>query len=437
MSVAFKPKSTLLWLLPAATLHLLATVTIFLSDHFHIVPRRLNSDGLGNLVSDGRAYLQVAAEMVFTLKTAGVSVWWQFPAPFHCRLYSIPLALFGNVLGFNILSTEPLNLVYYLAFVTLTYRLGKELFNERTAFISATIVALWPSLLLHSTQVIRDPLFICCFLSLLLVMTHLLNRALSWRASLITGAAGAFLATVVWLTRGNMWNVVVLLLFVTGLLFLIQLVQGMKLLLPNAFALVLISLVALLAPARLESRTLPGTREPSAAIAIPSSSRPAPAEGMVKRLMAQLVVRRQAFQRQDNHSNIDTDVRLMTAKDVLKYLPRATEIGFLVPFPTMWFSTAGATGRAARILAGAETLVMYVLYVFAAACLWKERRRLSLWLLVLVAGGSMIALGLVVVNAGALYRLRYTFWIMLIVLGARGVSDFLCHHRFTPFVRQT
>jgi hypothetical protein len=31
-------------------------------------------------------------------------------------------------------------------------------------------------------------------------------------------------------------------------------------------------------------------------------------------------------------------------------------------------------------------------------------------------------LGLVVVNAGALYRIRYVFWMMMIVIAAKGIS---------------
>ena len=44
-----------------------------------------------------------------------------------------------------------------------------------------------------------------------------------------------------------------------------------------------------------------------------------------------------------------------------------------------------------------------------------------MWLLFLVAAIGMVALGLVVVNAGALYRIRYVFWMMLIVLAAEGI----------------
>ena len=42
-----------------------------------------------------------------------------------------------------------------------------------------------------------------------------------------------------------------------------------------------------------------------------------------------------------------------------------------------------------------------------------------MWLLFLVATIGMLALGLVVVNAGALYRIRYVFWMMLIVIAAQ------------------
>jgi hypothetical protein len=40
---------------------------------------------------------------------------------------------------------------------------------------------------------------------------------------------------------------------------------------------------------------------------------------------------------------------------------------------------------------------------------------------VLVAAIGMVGLGLVVVNAGALFRIRYVFWMMLIVLAAEGL----------------
>jgi hypothetical protein len=89
----------------------------------------------------------------------------------------------------------------------------------------------------------------------------------------------------------------------------------------------------------------------------------------------------------------------------------------------MWFER-GSYGAAGRLLSGAETFVMYFLYLGVAACLWRNRRRLETWLLFLVATTGTIALGLVVANAGALYRLRYVFWIMFIIMAADSVVHF-------------
>jgi hypothetical protein len=63
---------------------------------------------------------------------------------------------------------------------------------------------------------------------------------------------------------------------------------------------------------------------------------------------------------------------------------------------------------------------MYVVYVFAAIAIWRERHRLSMWLILLVAVTGMISLGLAVINLGALFRLRYFFWILMIVIAAHG-----------------
>src|SRR6185436_14784369 len=89
----------------------------------------------------------------------------------------------------------------------------------------------------------------------------------------------------------------------------------------------------------------------------------------------------------------------------------------------MWIQR-GTFGRAGRLLSGAETLAMYFLYLAAFVCVWRNRRQLELWLLFLVATIGTIALGLVVVNAGALYRLRYVFWIMFIIMAAETLVHF-------------
>ena len=57
--------------------------------------------------------------------------------------------------------------------------------------------------------------------------------------------------------------------------------------------------------------------------------------------------------------------------------------------------------------------------------LWRGRRRAAAWLLLSVAATEMIALGLVVINVGTLFRLRYVFLMLLVVLAVGGAARLL------------
>jgi hypothetical protein len=119
-------------------------------------------------------------------------------------------------------------------------------------------------------------------------------------------------------------------------------------------------------------------------------------------------------------SNIDPDVRLESWGEVIRYLPRAAEIGLFAPFPNMWLATGAQVGRLGRFLSGLETLMIYVFIGFSLWCLWKRRDQLAVWFLLAIAALSVIVLGLVTANIGALYRMRYPFWILLIIVGVDG-----------------
>jgi len=324
-------------------------------------------------------------------------------------------------MGHNILAAEPLNLFYYLATLTAVYLLGREIFNAHAALIAAMIVGLWPSFLLHSTQLIRDPPAVSCLLTLVLVLVVLLNRTLAWRQAVALGVGGAVLVSLFWLARGNMWNAVVIAIGLTLILFSFRMIRERKFLAGNAVALVFIIVAMLFVPSRLESTTLGGYRSPTTPLAIPSASQPAPAEGVWSRIINQIRTRRSGFSDYDaQESNIRGEVEFTSASDIVRFLPDAVVIGFMAPFPRQWIE-AGSYGAAGRLLSGAETFVMYIFYVAVGICLWRERRRLAMWLVFLTATAGMIGLGLVVVNAGALYRLRYVFWIMMIVIAAQGI----------------
>jgi len=409
-------------LIVAAAVHVAATITVFVIGHFQLLPGFFDPNGIGTTFAiDGATYQRLASQMATQWQNYGLGPWLDIKAPLHCRLYSIPFAIAGRVVGHNVLAAEPLNLFYYLGTLSVVYLLGREMFNERAGLLAAAIVAVWPSFLMHSTQLIRDPLAILCFLALLLVMTLLLTHEFEWAPALGLGIAGSLLVTVFWLARGNMWTAIVVAVALGLLMLGFRMIRERKFMAGNASVIMIVIVTMLLVPSRLESTTLGGVRPPVTPLAIPSASQPAPREGVWTRTINQIKDRRAGFRFYTaQKSNIQGDVQFEGIWDMVEFIPSAALIGFFAPFPPMWFE-AGTYGTAGRLLTGAETLVMYFLYGAAGVCLWRERRRLAMWLIFLTATVGLIGLGLVVVNVGALYRIRYVFWIMMITLAAQGI----------------
>lgn len=412
-------------LLLAGAIHITLTLAVFLAGHFQLLPSVFDAHGTGlTFAIDATSYRALSSDLANELQTNGVSAWLAIKAPLHCRLYSLLFVSVGRVLGHNILAAEPLNLIYYLGILCCVYFLGREIFDARAGMLAAVIVAVWPSFLLHSTQMIRDSFAILCLLALLLVLTLLVRHQLSWRAGAATGVAGAALVMLFWVLRGNMWSVVVLSAGLAIALLLWRSWHAEKIPVSNLLAIAFVAIAVLVVPSRFESTALPGVKPPVTPLAIPIFRETRSTEGILSLLLKQMGQRRAAFARYDaRESDISGDVRLNTSGDVLRFLPRAAVIGFLAPFPRMWFER-GSYGLAGRLLSGAETLVMYFLYLAAGVCVWRNRRRSEMWLLFLVATLGTIALGVVVVNAGALFRLRYVFWIMLIIMAADAIVHF-------------
>lgn len=414
------------YLLLAAAIHIALTATIFLIGYFRLLPNTFDENGISlTFAIDGTSYQRVASDSANELQSNGFTAWLNAKAPLHSRLHSLSFATVGKLLGHNILGAEPLNLFYYLTILSCIYFLGREVFNAQTGLIAAAIVGIWPSFLVYSTQFLRDPLSIACLLALMLVFVRVVSRQVMWRKGIALGFAGALLATLFWLARGNMWNVVLVAVTITLVMLIYRMIREKRFMTGNVLVMLLVIAAALLVPTRLESTTLPGLRPPLTPLAIPTESQPAPREGVWTTAIKQISTRRAGFRFYNvRASDIDPEVQLSSVADIVKFIPRALVIGFFAPFPKMWVQ-AGSFGHATRILSGLETLAMYLLYIAAGFCVWRERRNRKMWLLFLVATIGMLALGLVVVNAGALFRLRYAFWMLMIIVASHGLHGFI------------
>lgn len=414
-----------LFLVAAALLHISVAAAVFTVGKYQLMPAQFHANGLGEFASDCFPYEEEANELVVVLKNQGVAAWATWPTQLHVRLYSLPLAVASRWTGFNVLVVEPLNLVYYLAILVLVYKLGKEVFDYRAGLLAATIVALWPSLLLHTTLLLRDPLLLVVVLILFLVMTKGLKRNYFWHRGVLMGIVAALAIIVIRIVRLPMWDLTSAMVGLFAVFLLARLLGERRILIGNV-GLAAIMIAAILITPHFQSafRNQQHTK---------ARRRILPEQIQLLPLEQQVGIRRAGFgleaadpERVTNGPGavIDSDVRLRGRADVIRYLPRAAVIGFFAPFPNMWLTAGTEVGRSGRFLSGVEMLFTYVLDALALAGLWRARKQLAAWLLLAIVVIGVVALGLVVNNVGALYRLRYSFWILIVIMGTGGAIRF-------------
>ena len=130
-------------------------------------------------------------------------------------------------------------------------------------------------------------------------------------------------------------------------------------------------------------------------------------------------------------TNIDANTRFNTAVDFLTYLPRAVQVGMLAPFPEDWM----VLGRSVestwmRRITAFEMLFSYFSFLFVPYFLWRKHSVLNAILFAHINFFLIFLYTYVVPNVGALYRMRYGFYMALVALGMAGF--FLLLKNFLP-----
>jgi hypothetical protein len=414
-------------ILAAAVLHISVTGAVFAVGKLRLMPSQFDPHGIAAFASDGYIYQGEATELCDVLKNQGVRAWATWPTQLHVRLYSLPLAIVSRWTSFNVLTIEPLNLIYYLFILVLVFKLGETIFDYRTGMLAAAIVAVWPTFLLHTTQLLRDPLLISVFLILMLSLTRSLKRDYAWQRGLLWGLVGALAIVIIRIVRLPMWDLIYAIVALGVLFLAVRCIRERRVPIGNvAFAAILIG--AMLITPRLQWIFRDQTHVTTPRVVVPEKVQTLP-------LPNQIAVRRQAFDlrldeegnavKSDAGSKLDAEVKFQSAGDIVRHVPRAVVVGFFAPFPNMWLSVGKQVGSGGRLLSGFESLLTYVIECLALFGLWFSRKQLTAWLVFLAVLLGATALGLVVTNIGALYRLRYPFWSLLVIFGAGGVVYFL------------
>jgi hypothetical protein len=403
----------------AAIFHLLIALTIFTVGRLGVVPQQFDRDGIGDFASDGHIHKPVMDALVGILRQGEFGSWINSKEAFHVKLFSLAGVVMEPLLGSNILTIEPLNLLFYLAIIALTFTLAKIVAGPRAAWLAALIVALWPSLVLHSTQFLRDPLVLIAVLTLITLLVLILKQNLNWQratGSVVAAAAAVYLA---WHTRPEMWLVVTAIIFVAGLLLVTKIAVTRKIVAVNLCAMAAVAALSVGMPRpSVGVVSMPLSRD----VATPGDK--TPVSGLTS-IWGRVAIARERFiiHGRNAGSVIDEHVAFNSSTDIARYVPRALVVGYFAPFPSLWFSAGSKVGITGRILSGAEMVLTYLFEALACFFVWQTRRRFGSWLLVLATVIGMLALGLVVTNVGTLYRMRYPFWILIVIMAASVLAS--------------
>jgi hypothetical protein len=440
----------------AALMHIALATGLFWAGRAQIAPSFIDRDGImGSFAFDSYEYRSGALRLVDVFRQDGIRAWATEKEPIHVRLLSIQFVLLGTFFGQSTLSAEPLNLVFYLIILILVFALGREVAGRRAGLIAAVTVALWPTFVLHTTQFLKDPFFIAGALAFVLCLTTWLTRIYNRRAAISIGAVMVVNILILLLIRLNFGVFIFALVFFGFVLLISRQFLTRRLLYWNMLCplMAMLTLGMIIPFYMTQPRQIfkqypsdQGGQPKSVAIVglkqMPTIISYHPqahlqkgvARNYAEKLRVALdevvfkinsVRSRFATSYPDGGSGLDSNVEFKDFRDIVLYLPRALEIGFFAPFPNMWMATGKRVGNAGRLLSGVETLIIYLCELLALFALLRAPRDLALWLLWAIITFGVTALVLAVPNIGTLYRFRYTFWILLIILGMKGIEELI------------
>ena len=425
----------------AAILHVALAVVLFAAGRAQIAPGLINRDGIVSRIGiDSFLYQKEAKELALTLRRNGATAWLRSASPPHVRVISLMFLLFAPVVGSSPLAAEGFNLLCYLSVVALVFAITREAGGgRRESLAAAGIAALWPTFLLHTLQLLKDALFVAGTLALVFIILTCLTRTYDWRHALAAGLMLLLVIGALLAVRTKFAVFVVALLALALILLVIRELVERRLLLPNLTVIVVLLALTAAVMARplrtYEERKAypsPDTGESKqivrmvAQARVVRTTRGRGVRAAADRAALAAGVLRNHFLYADSDSTagsgLDDEVTFGNARDLAAYLPRAAAIGLWAPFPTAWFAPGHSVGASGRLIAGVETLAIYLCEMLAIVAVLRTPRRLPALLMLVIAAGGVIAEGVVVSNVGALYRFRYSFWMLLMILGVIGLA---------------
>jgi hypothetical protein len=445
------------FLLFIGILHVITTLLLAVIGGTSIARPLHNEEGTWFFAQDSRVYIDNSKRLATTLEKGGLTAWLRESAPLNDKVFGLVYKLTGSSLATALLINTPL----YLMLLALIFFLGRELFGRVAGSYAMIGVALVFSYFVHSTQILRSTVAVPGHLMFVLGLLTIFRKNIS-NSKLIFGVLTAFIGhliiynlrsqmliinlvftgfvaivtTCLWLFNRRAWRHQALgILVLMGLLAMTNLIFNVR---ARTFSVApsntgsgsvsLIDEVVVMPPTRSQAaQTVWQAERPKTPLKEEASTEENSPKIVhyIKSYFGYLINAREGFRQGYPHStsNIDTDRELRTAKEFLSYIPRALQIGLAAPFPSMWMKRGRETGHVGRLIAGIEMIYIYGALLLVGRCLWIERNDLRVWMLFGYALWGLLIHALAITNIGCLYRQRYFFWFLFIVLASQGLNS--------------
>ena len=118
------------------------------------------------------------------------------------------------------------------------------------------------------------------------------------------------------------------------------------------------------------------------------------------------------------NSMIDVEIKPANAIETFQYTPRAFQVTLLAPFPNAWFKSDNIVS----LVSAMEMIIFYITFFGLLFFIPLRIFNYKILLCLIFACLPLVVFGISSPNIGTLYRIRYTFEMMLLMLGTCGWS---------------
>ena len=450
--------------------HIVISVTLFSIANTEYLSSLHNGEGLWNFTRDSTYYHKEVLNLVTYIEKSQWFAWWySYLNHSHLKVASLIYWITGY---HSPIVFEIVNCVVWATSLLLIFRVSELLFPDDIKLpLIVSIFFLQPSILISSTQLLRDPIYILGFCFMCYGFTIFAKQNSKWKWVFIL-QIGIILVVL-------MRDYVSIILLVFLILFSVIVYFKEKTFL--APLLVLIIPLILLEffsvnrfistdKAQMERRNL--MKQVQASIAIDEQPQVSvtieeqpqvsltreeknkadniaikekiksdtvaiqfPTQSYITSQVTILEVLntisdgintiRYSFRKDNSYagSRIDPNKKYQSFTELVLYFPRTLQIGFLSPFPSNWFKKGEEVGTIGNLLAGLEMVIWYFALLGFIYIMYKNPSVIKPLSVVFLFSTTLIILMVYVVpNIGAIYRMRQAYMIPFFLYGARGLS---------------